>query len=91
VVYIAVGKKSDIISTSIIIFENWTVPLDNDPLGKNRNASRLFIFGSCTCDSFISYLTAIMTIKLLLKLIICTKPYRLFLGLLKRPTIPALF
>jgi len=42
-------------------------PPDDVPYSKDRNASRLLIFGSCTCDSVISYVIAIMTIKLLLK------------------------
>jgi len=43
-----------------------TYNTDDNPLSKDRNASRLLVFGSCTCDLVISYVTAIMTIIILL-------------------------
>jgi len=44
---------------------------DDNPFSKDRNESRLLVFGSYTCDPVTSYVTAIITIKLLLKVIDC--------------------
>jgi len=42
----------------------------DDPLSKDGNASQLLIFDSFSCDPVISYVTAIMTTKLLLSLLL---------------------